>query len=120
MTPGCVLLSAPMTVLEIKQELLRMSKRGRQELHAYLIRLKHETPESREEIRGAVLAVGDLRLSGRPSSCLVPHSFRDGPPTSLFHLSGFAPQTDGLTHRIRVLRQPERSRRNRLCPKPAN
>jgi hypothetical protein len=34
-----------MSVLEIKQELSRMSKRQRQELHAYLIRLKHETPE---------------------------------------------------------------------------
>ena len=34
-----------MSVLEIKQELSRMSKRDRQELHAYLIRLKHETPE---------------------------------------------------------------------------
>ena len=34
-----------MSVLELKQELSRMSKRERQELHAYLIRLKHETPE---------------------------------------------------------------------------
>lgn len=34
-----------MSVLELKQELSRMSKRDRQELHAYLIRLKHETPE---------------------------------------------------------------------------
>ena len=34
-----------MSVLEIKQELSRMSKRDRQELQAYLVRLKHETPE---------------------------------------------------------------------------
>ena len=34
-----------MSVLELKQELSRLSKRDRQELHAYLIRLKHETPE---------------------------------------------------------------------------
>src|SRR5439155_9580963 len=34
-----------MSVLEIKQELSRMSKRDRQELQAYLIRLKHETPK---------------------------------------------------------------------------
>ena len=34
-----------MSVLELKQELSRMSKRDRQELHAYLIRLMHETPE---------------------------------------------------------------------------
>ena len=34
-----------MSVLELKQELSRMSKRDRQEWHAYLIHLKHETPE---------------------------------------------------------------------------
>ena len=34
-----------MSVLELKQELSRMSKRERQQLHAYLIRLKHETAE---------------------------------------------------------------------------
>ncbi len=34
-----------MSVLELKQELSRLSNRERQELHAYLIRLKHETPE---------------------------------------------------------------------------
>ena len=44
-----------MSVLELKQELSRMSKRDRQELHAYLIRLKHETPEwknGRSQARG--------------------------------------------------------------------
>ena len=34
-----------MSVLELEQEVSRMSKRDRQELHAYLVRLKHETPE---------------------------------------------------------------------------
>ena len=34
-----------MSLLELKQEVTRLSKRERQELHAYLIRLKHNTPE---------------------------------------------------------------------------
>ncbi len=34
-----------MTVLELKEEISRLSKRGRQEIYAYLVRLKHETPE---------------------------------------------------------------------------
>jgi hypothetical protein len=32
-------------MLELKQKVSRLSKRERQELHAYLIRLKHNTPE---------------------------------------------------------------------------
>jgi hypothetical protein len=47
-----------MSVLEIKQELSRMSKRDRQELHAYLLRLKHETPEW---IRAAAKRVAEMK-----------------------------------------------------------
>lgn len=35
----------PMSLLELKQAVTRLSKRDRQELHAYLIRLRHNTPE---------------------------------------------------------------------------
>ena len=34
-----------MSILALKQEITRLSKRGRQEIFAYLVRLKHETPE---------------------------------------------------------------------------
>jgi hypothetical protein len=34
-----------MSLLELKQAACQLSKRDRQELHAYLIRLKHNTPE---------------------------------------------------------------------------
>jgi len=34
-----------MSLLELKQEVSRLNKRDRQELHAYLIRLRHNTPE---------------------------------------------------------------------------
>lgn len=34
-----------MSVLEIKQAITRLSKRERQELHAYLLRMKHNSPE---------------------------------------------------------------------------
>lgn len=34
-----------MSLLELKQEVSRLNRRDRQELHAYLIRLKHNTPE---------------------------------------------------------------------------
>jgi len=36
-----------MSLLELKQEVCRLSKRDRQELFAYLLRLRHETPEWR-------------------------------------------------------------------------
>jgi len=36
-----------MSLLELKQEVCRLGKRERQELFAYLLRLKHETPEWR-------------------------------------------------------------------------
>jgi hypothetical protein len=34
-----------MSILEMKQAASRLSKREREELHAYLIRLRHNTPE---------------------------------------------------------------------------
>ncbi|MEO6625090.1 MAG: hypothetical protein ABIN37_09705 [Burkholderiaceae bacterium] len=33
-----------MSILELKQQVSRLSQRDRQELQLYLIRLKHETP----------------------------------------------------------------------------
>ena len=64
-----------MSVLELKQEVSRMNKRERQELFAYLIRLKHETPEWKraaasrvtEMKKGSVVTAGELaaRISAR-------------------------------------------------------
>lgn len=34
-----------MSILELKQAASRLTKREREELHAYLIRLRHNTPE---------------------------------------------------------------------------
>ncbi|MEO6785080.1 MAG: hypothetical protein ABI318_03015, partial [Chthoniobacteraceae bacterium] len=58
-----------MSVLEVKQEVSRMNKRERQELFAYLIRLKHETPEWRkaaasrvkEMKKGRVVTAAELK-----------------------------------------------------------
>lgn len=33
-----------MSILELKSAVTRLSKREREELHAYLIRLRHDTP----------------------------------------------------------------------------
>jgi hypothetical protein len=38
-----------MGILELKQAVSRLSKRGRAELQAYLIRLRHNTPEWNRE-----------------------------------------------------------------------
>ena len=64
-----------MSVLELKQEVSRMNKRERQDLFAYLIRLKHETPEWKktaakrvtEMKKGRVVTAGELaaRISAR-------------------------------------------------------
>ncbi len=59
-----------MSVLELKQEVSRMNKRERQELFAYLIRLKHETPEWKkaaasrvtEMKKGRVVTAGELAV----------------------------------------------------------
>ena len=34
-----------MSVLELKQKVSRLNKKDRQELYAYLVRLRHDTPE---------------------------------------------------------------------------
>ena len=39
-----------MTMLQLKQQVTRLSKTERRELNAYMIRLRHETPEWRKSI----------------------------------------------------------------------
>ncbi len=39
-----------MTMLQLKQEVTRLSKRERRELNAYMIRLRHETPEWKKTV----------------------------------------------------------------------
>jgi hypothetical protein len=39
-----------MTMLELKQEISRLSVRERRELNAYMIRLRHERPEWRRMV----------------------------------------------------------------------
>jgi len=39
-----------MTMLELKQEVSRLSPRSRRELNAYMIRLRHQTPAWRKEL----------------------------------------------------------------------
>jgi hypothetical protein len=34
-----------MSILELKQAVTKLSKRDRQELNAYMVRLRHDTPE---------------------------------------------------------------------------
>ncbi len=38
-----------MTLLQLKQEISRLSQRERRELNAYMIRLRHERPEWKKE-----------------------------------------------------------------------
>jgi len=64
-----------MTLLELKQEVSRLSLRERRELSAYMIRLRHERPEwkklisrrMREMDSGRKVSVAELerRISGR-------------------------------------------------------
>jgi hypothetical protein len=46
-----------MSMLELKQEVARLNQRGRQELHAYLIRLKHNTPAWKKATAGRIKAM---------------------------------------------------------------
>ncbi|MGA2051959.1 MAG: hypothetical protein ABSH19_01470 [Opitutales bacterium] len=46
-----------MSLLELKQEVCRLNKRDRQELFAYLLRLKHETPEWRRSTAKRIQAM---------------------------------------------------------------
>ncbi len=58
-----------MTMLELKQQVSRLSARERRELNAYLIRLRHERPEWRRMIsqrmrdmdRGKKISTAQLR-----------------------------------------------------------
>lgn len=58
-----------MTMLELKQQVSRLSARERRELNAYLIRLRHERPEWRRMIsqrmqvmdQGKMISVTQLR-----------------------------------------------------------
>jgi hypothetical protein len=58
-----------MTMLELKQQVSRLSARERRELNAYLIRLRHERPEWRRMIsrrmrdmdQGKKISVAQLR-----------------------------------------------------------
>lgn len=47
-----------MSVLQLKQEVSRLSKRDRRELHLYLIRLQHSTPEWK---RAAAKRIRDMQ-----------------------------------------------------------
>jgi hypothetical protein len=53
-----------MSLLELKQEVCRLSKRDRQELFAYLLRLRHETPEWR---RGTTKRIQAMKTGRRVS-----------------------------------------------------
>ena len=46
-----------MSLLELKQEVCRLSKSERQQLSAYLLRLKHETPEWRRATASRIRAM---------------------------------------------------------------
>ena len=46
-----------MSILELKQAACQLSKRERQELHAYLIRLRHSTPEWRRKTARTIRAM---------------------------------------------------------------
>jgi hypothetical protein len=51
-----------MSLLELKQEVCRLSKRDRQELFVYLLRLRHETPEWR---RGTAKRIQAMKTGRR-------------------------------------------------------
>ena len=51
-----------MSLLELKQEVCRLSKRDRQALFAYLLRLRHETPEWR---RGTAKRIQAMKAGRR-------------------------------------------------------
>jgi hypothetical protein len=47
----------PMSILELKEAASRLSKREREELHAYLIRLRHDTPEWKRKTARTIRAM---------------------------------------------------------------
>ena len=53
-----------MSILELKQAASRLSKREREDLHAYLIRLRHNTPEWKRATAKKIRAMqADKRVS---------------------------------------------------------
>ena len=62
-----------MTMLQLKQEISKLTRKERIELNAYLIRLRHETPEWRKTVSrrmsemdaGKKISLGDLELRNR-------------------------------------------------------
>ena len=46
-----------MSILELKEAASRLSKREREELHAYLIRLRHDTPEWKRKTARTIRAM---------------------------------------------------------------
>ena len=54
-----------MSLLEMKQAASRLSKHERQELHAYLIRLRHNTPEWK---RATAARIRTMRAGKRVSA----------------------------------------------------
>jgi hypothetical protein len=45
------------SVLELKQEITRLDKRGQEEIRAYLVRLRHETPEWKRDAARRIRAM---------------------------------------------------------------
>lgn len=43
-----------MSILELKQQVSRLSQRERRELQAYLIRLKHDTPANKRAVAKSI------------------------------------------------------------------
>ena len=47
-----------MSILELKQQVSRLSQRDRRELQAYLVRLKHDTPAAK---RATAKSIRDMK-----------------------------------------------------------
>ena len=50
-----------MTMLQLKQEVSRLSPRARRELNAYMIRLRHEAPEWKKTVSKRMQAMDEGR-----------------------------------------------------------
>ncbi len=50
-----------MTMLELKQQVSRLNQRERRELNAYLIRLRHESPQWRRTVGKRMAAMDEGR-----------------------------------------------------------
>lgn len=58
-----------MSLLELKHEVTRLKKHEREDLHAYLIRLRHETPEWKKATAARLRAI--KRGKGVPAESLA-------------------------------------------------